>query len=254
MSFCSEQRADLSALSREQKVAALRAQLVGLEGGGAARPAEVASVEEREMAGSVRLPQVLAGAIAGGGLPRRGITLASDCPALVASLVAYVSAQGQRVALVGWDDLLLAEVPEEGGLLENIIVVRGAAEDTIQIAAVLAEGMDVVVAYLPALRHVGAAAERALRAKLRRGDCAVILVGGPQLVANAELRLGATPQRFHGMDMTGRGRITGVDIAVQIQQRGLPARTVHYELRGAAPAAESAAAVGEPEIVQLQVI
>ncbi|WKD61893.1 hypothetical protein CCICO_09425 [Corynebacterium ciconiae DSM 44920] len=237
-------------------MAALRAQLVSIQGGESASSTEVAGGKEQDKADSVALPAVIAGVISGGGLPRRGITLASDCPALLVSLLAYISAHGQRLALVGWEDLLLAEVLEEGGVLENIIVVRGGGEDTVHIASVLAEGMDVVVAYLPELSGMSAAAERALRAKLRRGDCAVVLIGSPQLVSNADMRLAAIPRRFHGVDATGRGRITGVDIDVQVQQRGLPARTVCYELRGAGrPAGGVVSAAGtSAEIAQLQVI
>lgn len=236
---------DLSGMNREDKLAALRAQLVSIHGGQASRTASSEEEKRQDTSDYVELPEVFSSVVRGGGLPRRAVTLASDCPALLVSLAAYVSARGERIAFVGWDDVLLAELVEEGGELENIIVIRGAAEHCIQIAAVLVEGMDVVIAYLPEVRQLGMAAERALRAKLRRGDCAVVLVGHSRMVASADLRLGAIPRRFHGMDMTGRGRITGIDIDVAVQQRGMPASTVRYTLRTSRGVVEPRGARGQ---------
>ena len=93
--------------SRADQIAVLRAQIQRLE-----TPDD--SVQVQPDAELLGVPEKLSELLPGGGLPRKRATACAECAALVVELITHVSAVGGHVGVVGWPDLSLAQVAEDG--------------------------------------------------------------------------------------------------------------------------------------------
>lgn len=150
----------------------------------------------------------------GGGVARRQVTELNDCPALAVELAMRVTAGGGFVAVVGWVELALAQIAEEGDM-SKVIAVPEPGADPWQVTGVLVEGMDVVI-------HHGQPVElsptraRPVLAKLRTGRAALVTVG-PHL-PGAALRVDGQVGTFRGIGR-GTGRIRGFDINVSVRTK-----------------------------------
>lgn len=178
---------------------------------------------ESRSGGVISTPEPLAAAIPAGGLPRRAVTQASACAALVVELVAHATASGARVGVVGWPELSFAAVAASGGDLERVIAAPQPGPDALGIAAILCEGLDLVVCHAPSPVRLTPTQMRPVAGKLRVGQAALLCVGVE--VPSPALRLGARVTQVHGLGR-GTGRIRGVDIAVDVQVKGVPAGAV----------------------------
>lgn len=212
--------ADLSGLSRVDQVAALRARMdaVGV------RPTPDIGPDE-----GIPAPDGL-----GVSFPRKAVLQCSDTPALVVEIIRTAVQEGNFVAVVGWPDLLLAEVGEG---LEKIVAVPDPGPDPLNTVTVLCEGMDLVVYRSEAQLNLTPVRARPLLGKLRKGNAALLLINltapSPYLVMDAQV------QGFRGIG-AGTGRIRGFDIAVELRTKmGVRSRTVR---------------VGEPVQIQLRVV
>ncbi len=199
---------DLSGLSRAEQVELLRSRM-GALGGGAPQPA----VGEPEV---IATPSELVRLLPGGGLARRAVTEVSDCPALIVELIAQVTATGGHVGVVGWPELSLAGVVDNGNL-DNVIAVPDPGVDPLGIIGVLVEGLDLVVARWPAPLELSPVRVRPLLGKLRGGQAALVLIGAT--VPSPHVRIDAEVTTFRGIGR-GSGRIRGVDIAVRVEAKG----------------------------------
>ena len=175
-----------SGQSRADQIAALRAQMHKLE---APRTAPAVQPDEEV----VEVPSSLARLLPGGGLARRSAVYCGECPALIVELVCHISAQGGHVGVVGWPELSLAQVAESGDL-RRVIVVPDPGAEPWAVTGVLAEGLDVVIH-----RGVG------------------VRLPGTTTEIEAEVT------SFRGLGR-GSGRINGVDIAVNVESKGVRAR------------------------------
>ena len=127
---------DLATLDRGDRIAVLRSRMAAL--GGTEAPA-VADPEE-----ILPVPSELGKLLVSGGLARRQAVAVSDCPALVVEIICSVTARGGQVAVVGWPDLLLAQVSESGDV-DKVIVIPDPGPDPWSVVGVLVEGMDLVI-------------------------------------------------------------------------------------------------------------
>lgn len=201
---------DLSGLSRAEQVELLRSRISALGGG---TPEISPGAPE-----VIRTPSELARALPGGGLARRAVTEVSDCPALIVELIAQATATGGHVGVVGWPELSLAGVVEEGHL-DHVIVVPDPGSDPLGIVGVLVEGLDLVVARWAVPLELSPVRVRPLLGRLRGGVAALVLVGAR--VPSPHARIDATVTTFRGIGR-GHGRIRGVDIAVRVEAKGRP--------------------------------
>ncbi|MGV3072914.1 hypothetical protein ACEE90_10840 [Corynebacterium phoceense] len=208
---------------KASRVAALRAQVAAMESGSAlagsgaaarvlrAVPDAEPSVEGYDL---LKVGGDLARLLPGGGLERRAVTELNDCPALAVELLARVTQAGGFAAVVGWPELSLAQVIDEGEAA-RIIAVPDPGAQPWEATSVLVEGLDLVI-------HHGAAAElsptraRPILAKLRAGHAALVTVG-PHL-PGARLTLRGEVTTYRGIGR-GAGRIRGVDLAVTVQTK-----------------------------------
>ncbi|QPK79629.1 hypothetical protein G7Y31_02655 [Corynebacterium lizhenjunii] len=167
------------------------------------------------------VPGDLAGILPGGGLARQRVSSLNDCPALAVELATQVTSAGGYVAVVGWPELSLARVVEEGEP-GRLIAVPEPGEQPWQVSCTLAEGCDLVIHHGPQVK-LSPTQARPIAAKVRAGRAALLAVG-PRLPGPAvELQAEVTTYRGIGR---GRGRITGLDVEVRARAAGTTRRGV----------------------------
>ena len=139
----------------------------------------------------------------------------SDTPALVAEMLLHVVEAGGHAGVVGWPELSYAGIDPK--YLGRIIAVPDPGVDPLGVAAVLTEGLDLVVYRSPVALALSPVRCRPLLGKLRKGRAALMMVGAT--VPSPALTVTGDIQAFHGIGR-GTGRITGVDIRVRAQSKG----------------------------------
>jgi hypothetical protein len=141
------------------------------------------------------------------------------------SMAAAVTAAGGHVAIVGHPDAGLLAAVEMGADLTRIAVIPDPGTDPVEVAAVLMDGMDLVVLGLGG-RSVTPTRARAVTARAQHRGCTLLATGGDW--PGASLRLEA---RVRGYDMTvgavpGHGRIGRVQVALRGTGRGARSRSL----------------------------
>ena len=137
---------------------------------------------------------------------------------LMLSMVATVTAAGAHVAIVGLPDVGLLAAVEMGADLSRLAVIPDPGADPVEVAAVLMDGLDLVVLSLGG-RSVSPSRARAVTARARQRECTLLVTGGdwPGASARLEARVcgyevtGAGP----GPPVPGCGRISGVRLAMR---------------------------------------
>lgn len=195
-------------------------------------PLQVLAERVRPVAASrTRLLPVLppvASLLPDGGL-RRGTVV--RCTGMAASSLALAVAAGPSAAgswcgTVGLDELGVLAAAGYGVDPERLVVVRAAPAEWAVAAAVLADGIDLVVLAPP--RHARPAAARTLAARARdRG--AVVLVVGEHPGFPAEMELAVETAHWHGL-AEGAGRLQSRRVTVVARGRGPAVRPVRQEL------------------------
>lgn len=208
---------NLSGLSRAERIDALRSRMSTM---GAAVPKFESTVEENpeqgqdslaEKHGIVAVHSAFSNFFPGGGLPRRVVTHMADQPLLIMEFLAHITAQGGHAAVIGWKDLAYAGVIDSGGVCENIIAIPDPGTEPLNVAAVLCEGLDVVVYKGPEI-SLSSTRARPLLGKLRQGTAALVMVGTK--VASPALSVDAEITDYVGIG-AGSGRIRGVEMQVR---------------------------------------
>ncbi|WP_295625574.1 hypothetical protein [uncultured Corynebacterium sp.] len=254
---------DLTGLDRADTVAALRKTMAGL---GAAVPESTGGVDDgygpggfvgdgvagsvdsdvaadegarsgatATGAGRVPVPAGLAG-ILDGGLVKGTVTSIDAAGAVVAGILAEVTAAGGHVALVGLPDFSALSILEHGGDLRRVLDVPEPGESPLEVVGLLADGVDVIVVKLE--RTPPPSAARPVMARLRGSGCALLHVGEGWPGAKAAVASRVTA--IHGLGV-GHGRIRGVEFHVTARGAGRPERGVRWAV-GECPASEAAAA------------
>ena len=190
----------VAGLSRSDRVAMLRTRMRAMERG-----------PEEELVDT--LPG-LARLLPAGGLARRQVVHCVNCPALVVELICHLTARGGYVGVVGWPDLLLAQVAEEGAI-ERVVTVPDPGLESWMVAGVLAEGLDLVVHHGPP-GEVSPTKARPVLAKVRGGRAAVLTVG--TRLPGTAVGIGARVSAYRGVGK-GSGRIRGVDMDVEVTSK-----------------------------------
>jgi len=217
-------------LPKERRIAALRERMAVM---GAAVGADMAAARLGRGApgglfGVVSRPERLARCFPGGGLPRKAVSQVSDCATLAIEIISAVTEQGGYVAVVGWADLLFAGVVDSGGDVSKIVSVPDPGIDALPIAAVFAEGMDMVVCRSAAPRRLTPTNARPFLAKVRQGSAAMLLVGIS--VPSPALTVSAQVTKIYGLHRGG-GRIRGLDVEVEAVSKSADHQRIRTLLR-----------------------
>lgn len=155
-------------------------------------------------------------------LPKGTVAVLSGARSLSLSMVAAVTAAGGHAAIVGQPDIGLLAAVEMGADLSRVAVIPEPGADPVEVAAVLMDGMDLVVLGLGG-RSVPATRARAVVARARQKGCTLLVTGGEWQGASARLEA-----RVSGYDVTGGsggrpiagcGRISRVRLAMRARGR-----------------------------------
>ena len=155
-------------------------------------------------------------------LPRGTVAVLSGARSMPLSMVAAVTAAGGHAAIVGQPDVGLLAAVEMGADLSRLAVIPDPGADPVEVAAVLMDGMDLVLLGLGG-RSVPATRARAVVARARQKGCTLLVTGGEWQGASARLEA-----RVSGYDVTGGiggrprsgcGRISRVRLAMRARGR-----------------------------------
>lgn len=156
------------------------------------------------------------------GLPRGAVGVLTGARSLPLSIAAAVTAEGGHVALVGHPHAGLLAAVEMGADLSRLAVVPDPGADPLEVAAVLLDGMDLVVLGLGG-RSVPPSRARAMTARARQKGCTLLVTGGDW--HGASLRLDARVRGYEvtacrdGRPVPGCGRIASVRVAMRARGR-----------------------------------
>jgi len=195
--------------SLRRRIAAISGKTSGKTSGAAVAPAEEPLPESQPR---LALPQWLADSLPVS-LPRGTVAVLSGARSLLLGVVAAVTAAGGNAAIVGQPDIGLLAAAEMGADLSRIAVIPDPGADPVEVAAVLVDGMDLVVLGLGG-RRVPQTRARAVVARARTKGCTLLVTDGEW--QGAPTRLAA---RVCGYELTaggcpGFGRISRVRLQV----------------------------------------
>lgn len=201
--------------NRAEQLEQLRRQMAAVSGKVGVRP-RAAECAPDVLPGNESLlpvPESLAGLLPAG-LPKGAVAVLSGARSLPVSMAAAVTAGGGHVAVVGMPEFGLLAAVEMGADLSRLAVIPDPGTDPVEVAAVLMDGMDLVVLGL-AGRSVPATRTRVMVARARQRGCALLVTQGhwqgPCMQVHARVR---------GYDVTagpGFGRISAVRIGCSLR-------------------------------------
>ena len=151
-------------------------------------------------------------------LPKGTVAVLSGARSLSLGMVAAVTAAGGHAAIIGQPDVGLLAAVEMGADLSRLAVIPEPGVDPVEVAAVLMDGMDLVLLDLGG-RSVPPTRARAVVARTRQKGCTLLVTGGDWHGASARLQA-----RVSGYEVTGGsggrpipgcGRISGVRLAMR---------------------------------------
>ena len=205
---------------------------IALEKGGPDRSEQLEQLRRQMAAVSgkvgARSPVAAVGEPVSAGLPKGTVAVLSGARSLPVSLAASVSAAGGHVAVVGLPDFGLLAAAEMGADLSRLAVIPQPGTDPVEVAAVLMDGMDLVVLGL-AGRRVPAGRARALVARARQRGCTLLVTQGDW--QGASVRMDARVSGYEitsgpgasadsaGAPVAGFGRISAVRVSIRTRGR-----------------------------------
>ncbi len=202
---------------RAEQLEQLRRQMAAVSGkvGARWRPAGPAEDSLPPSESLLPVPESLAAALPSG-LPRGTVAVLSGARSLPVGMVAAVSAAGGHVAIVGMPDFGLLAAAEMGADLQRLAVIPHPGTDPVEVAAVLMDGMDLVLLGL-AGRCVPPARSRAVMARARQRGCTLLITGGQW--QGASMRMDARVRGYEISGPPGFGRIAAVRLSVRARGR-----------------------------------
>lgn len=207
-------------VTRAEQLEQLRRQMASVSGkvGAGRRSAPVAAAPETIAQPDDSLLEVSDLGV----LPRGTVAVVSGARSLELKIVAAVTAEGGHVAIIGQPDVGLLAAVEMGADLSRIAVIPEPGADPVEVAAVLMDGMDLVVLGLGG-RSVPPSRARAVVARARQRGCTLLVTDG--IWQGASTRLEAAVSGFDiagpgdGSPVPGCGRIGRVRLAMRARGR-----------------------------------
>ncbi len=211
--------------NRAEQLEHLRRKMAAVSGkvGGGRRGAAPAVDRLSDSESLLPLPEIL-GNVLPAPLPRGTVAVLSGARSLPLSMVAAVTAAGGHAAIVGQPDAGLLAAVEMGADLSRIAVIPDPGSDPVEVAAVLMDGMDMVVLGLGG-RSVPATRARAVVARARQKGCTLLVINGDWQGASARLDARVCGYEITGRARPGFGRIGKVQLTYSVSGRAVSGRT-----------------------------
>ena len=176
--------------------------------------------------GILDTPPAIATLLPKRGLARGSVVAVNGASSVLLSLLASITGSGKHAAVVGLPNLGILAATEMGADLNRCAFVPYPSDAAIDAAAILLDGMDLVVLGL-AGAAVPPTRARAVIARARsKGACLIVTEGrwdGPDVRIDSQVR------GYTGLTQ-GRGRITGLNIDIEVSGRGFRPRTATLDL------------------------
>jgi hypothetical protein len=176
---------------------------------------------------SLAVPPALAELLPDGGLVKGSVVAYNGASSLLAGLLAAVTEGGGHAAVVGVPRLGLLAAVEMGAQLQRLAVVTDPGPDPVEVAAVLLDGLDLVVLGLGGA-SVAPSRTRVIAARARNKGATLVVTDGRW--SNPGLRLDTRVAGYGGLG-AGRGRLRSVRLDVEIRGKAGPPRHGRIELR-----------------------
>ncbi|MDT5090551.1 MAG: hypothetical protein QOG47_3258 [Mycobacterium sp.] len=145
-------------------------------------------------------------------LPRGTVAVLSGARSLPLSMVAAVTAAGGNAAIVGQPDVGLLAAVEMGADLSRLAVIPDPGTDPVEVAAVLMDGMDLIVLALRG-RSVSLTRARAVVARAQQKGCTLLVTDGDWQCASIRLKARVCGYETSS-EKPGFGRISKVRLEV----------------------------------------
>jgi hypothetical protein len=200
--FASSQRQE----NRAEQLESLRRQMASVSGKVVDRADELLPESESQLA----IPQWLAESLPVP-LSRGSVAVLSGARSLLLGMVAAATAAGGNVAIVGQPDIGLLAAVEMGADLSRLAVIPDPGTDPVEVAAVLIDGMDMVVLGLGG-RRVPQTRARAVVA--RNKGCTLLVTDGDWQGAPTRLAARVCGYEITAGSRPGFGRISKVRLQV----------------------------------------
>jgi hypothetical protein len=154
------------------------------------------------------------------GLPRGVVGVLTGARSLSLSMAAAVTAAGGHVAIVGQPDIGLLAAAEMGADLDRLAVIPDPGADPVEVAAVLMDGMDLVVLGLGG-RAVPPTRARAVTARAQHRGCTLLVTDGEWQGASVRLDARVCGYEMTGGPLSGFGRISRVRLSMRARGKAL---------------------------------
>lgn len=220
----------LSGLTRQQRLEYLRRRIAAVPARGEAVSRDGAGAGEAAER-MLPVPEPLATILPRGGLPRGSVVSVSGATSLLLGLLATVTEAGGHAAVIGHPKLGVLAATEMGAQLRRLAFVPDPGPDPVEVAAVLLDGMDLVVLGLGGI-SVPPSRARAVVARARSKQSTLVVTDGHW--GGAEVRLDARVRGYDGVGRGadgGRGRLCSVRLSVRVQGRAFQPRTARLDVR-----------------------
>ncbi|MCL2731585.1 MAG: hypothetical protein FWE15_16345 [Actinomycetia bacterium] len=220
----------LAGLTRQQRLEYLRRRIAAVPARGETTARDdtgAGNVVERVLP----VPGPLAALLPHGGLTRGSVVAVSGATSLLLGLLATVTEAGGHAAVIGHPKLGVLAATEMGAQLRRLAFVPDPGPDPVEVAAVLLDGMDLVVLGLGGI-SVPPSRARAVVARARSKQSTLVVTDGHW--GGAEVRLDARVRGYDGVGRGadgGRGRLCSVRLSVRAQGRAFQPRTARLDVR-----------------------
>lgn len=204
----------------------LRRRMAAVPGRGESAAARIPLAAELRRE-SLAVPPALAELLPDGGLVRGSVVAYTGASSVLAGLLAAVTEHGGHAAVVGMPRLGLLAAVEMGAELQRLAVVANPGPDPVEVAAVLLDGLDLVVLGLGGAA-VAPARTRVIAARARNKGATLVVTDGRW--SNPGLRLDARIAGYAGLG-AGRGRLRSVCLEVAVRSKAAPPRHGRIDLR-----------------------
>ena len=214
-------------MTRQDRLEHLRRRIAAVPARGEAVTEHVPLGVEHDSRGVLEVPAALADLLPRRGLSRGSVVALSGAESLLLGLLASVTAAGSHAVVIGRPRLGLLAASEMGAQLGRIAVIPDPGPDPVEVAAVLLDGMDVVVLSLGGA-SVAPSRARAVVARARSKGSILIVTDGQW--SGAELRLSARVVGYDGLGR-GTGRVRSMRLAVEARGRAFGPATARLDLQ-----------------------
>ena len=213
-------------MSRQERLEHLRRRMAAVPARGESVSKHAPVGDDHDDRGVLEVPPALAELLPRRGLSRGSVVTLSGA-SLLLGMLASVTAAGAHAVVIGKPKLGLLAAAEMGAQLGRIAMIPDPGPDPVEIAAVLLDGVDVVVLSLGG-NTVAPTRARAVTARARSKGAILIVTDG--YWSGAELRLRSRVVGYDGIGR-GTGRVRAMRMAVEAQGRTFGPSTARLDLR-----------------------